>query len=340
LRWKRLLATLCVLAVLPGCFSRHSQIAMSPDPSLDRESRITTWFDYPREPVEASNHNLDVNDTYQVKMLTIASHGKEAGFGDTVGARYYMSRREGPRRLVIVLPIWAASAYPSNKMAKTIRARSDGDTNVLVVLGKQRLIDWTTMARAEDEEAFSMASQRSVEHLTTRIIDVRRFIDWAEGQPEIDPDRIALVGFSLSGIVAAVITGIDPRISASALVMAGGDLGAMFGSCSGKAGKVRDSIRARFGWTQKEYEAKITEDWDVVDPVHYAGNVDPRSVLIIEAAHDHCLPERSREALVEAMGRPQRITLKYGHQNSFLAMTPLAGNYLCDAIYEFLDRTL
>ena len=52
------------------------------------------------------------------------------------------------------------------------------------------------------------------------------------------------------------------------------------------------------------------------------------------------MPERSRDALWEALGRPERIGLQYSHKRSFLSMTPLAANYLCKQINAFLDRTL
>jgi hypothetical protein len=77
-----------------------------------------------------------------------------------------------------------------------------------------------------------------------------------------------------------------------------------------------------------------------MDPVHYAGSVDPDSVMIVDAERDRCMREDSREALADAFGRPRRLTVRYGHKNSFLAMTPLAASYLCDEIFEFLDRTL
>jgi hypothetical protein len=66
--------------------------------------------------------------------------------------------------------------------------------------------------------------------------------------------------------------------------------------------------------------------------------VDPRRVLIIEAAADTCVPRTSRERLWRAMGRPERIAYLYDHRVAFLAMTFLGGNNLQQQIYRFLDR--
>ena len=40
------------------------------------------------------------------------------------------------------------------------------------------------------------------------------------------------------------------------------------------------------------------------------------------------------------MGRPELITLNYGHRKAFLSMTSFGGNWMCDRIVEFLDKRL
>jgi hypothetical protein len=52
------------------------------------------------------------------------------------------------------------------------------------------------------------------------------------------------------------------------------------------------------------------------------------------------MPSVSREALWHAMGRPERISLLYAHNFSFLSMTPLGGSFATDRIWEFLEETL
>jgi hypothetical protein len=52
------------------------------------------------------------------------------------------------------------------------------------------------------------------------------------------------------------------------------------------------------------------------------------------------MPARSRAALWEAMGRPERFTMHYGHKTSFLAMTPLGPNFMRNKALQFLDRVL
>ena len=51
--------------------------------------------------------------------------------------------------------------------------------------------------------------------------DVRRAVDWLQRQPEVDPDRIALVGISLGAILGATALASEPRLHSAALILGG-----------------------------------------------------------------------------------------------------------------------
>ncbi len=46
----------------------------------------------------------------------------------------------------------------------------------------------------------------------TELSDARRIFDFAASQPEVDPKRIGVLGFSMGGGVAALLAGVEPRI--------------------------------------------------------------------------------------------------------------------------------
>jgi dienelactone hydrolase len=52
------------------------------------------------------------------------------------------------------------------------------------------------------------------------VIDLRRGIDLLARRPEVDPERIALVGFSYGGGLAGIVAGVDHRLAA-VVVMSG-----------------------------------------------------------------------------------------------------------------------
>ena len=78
----------------------------------------------------------------------------------------------------------------------------------------------------------------------------------------------------------------------------------------------------------------------VVDPANYPDRVDPNRVLIIEANRDKCVPEKSREDLWLALGKPERISMNYDHAPAFYSMTPLGLSWMRRRIWEFLEPRL
>jgi pimeloyl-ACP methyl ester carboxylesterase len=172
------------------------------------------------------------------------------------------------------------------------------------------------------------------------VIDIRRVVDWAETQTDVDPQRIALIGFSMGALVASVAMATEPRLAAGVLVMGGADPQDILAACDHEIGRGREHVLKQLNWSLEEYRIELAKALARINSARFAGMVDPRRVLIIEAAADTCMPPSSRERLWHAMGRPERIAYLYDHRMAFLAMTFLGGNDLQKQIYRFLDRAL
>ena len=89
-----------------------------------------------------------------------------------------------------------------------------------------------------------------------------------------------------------------------------------------------------------EYQTALEPVVRPYDAATYPGRADPARILIIDAAKDHCIPPDAREALWEVLGRPEHISLNYGHKKAFLSMTPLGFNWMRKQIYRFFDLKL
>lgn len=334
-----------VVLVAAGCVNRHITVPM-PTVAAPRPSGSPTTapgpFDYDREPIPLSNHDLTPKGQYEVKLLSFPSVGKNGQDGNLVTARYYKAWGPDPKKLVIILPIWGSPhVYPAKKMSRVVRSRSDGDAHVLMILGENRIVDFDEIGAAENVEAFRSALAEMAERCRASIVDVRRFIDWAETQPEIDPDRIAVVGLSIGALIAADVALVEPRISVTVMAMGGAGPAEIFGrATAGTTAAAREAILERFDWTVERYEAEVDAQFDFLDASRIDGQVDPRKVLVLDAQYDQRMPAVSRDALWRAMGRPQRISLLYAHNYSFLSMTPLGGSFTSDRIWEFLEATL
>jgi dienelactone hydrolase len=342
---QRRVAIVCAIALvlLSGCFNRRIHTPFNPDDVRHAQggsAEAYREFDYEVAPIQVDNHDLGERGPYTTKHLAFPSHGDNGQEGNLVTIEYYKSALPGKKTLVIVLPIWGSYTYPSRKITKGLVERFDGRVNVMNMLGESYLLDWDAVGQATDEASFTRVARRNAERLRTAIIDIRRLLDWVETQPEIDQERIALVGFSLGAVISGVLANLDDRISTAVLVMGAAHPEELIAHCPGRTEDAREAVLARFGWTVEEYEARIDELFGFLDPEDFELRIEPSQVLMFDAHHDDCMPRTARDALWEAMGRPERISLLYRHKRAFLAMTPLGSNYVPKTIYDFLDRAL
>jgi dienelactone hydrolase len=292
-------------------------------------------------PVEVElSEPVDVTRFHEVMNVSFPSSGMNGGPEQRVDAVYYKSLSPGPKKLVIVLPIWGTSTYPPSRITRGYARRSNGDANIIWVLGDFPLFPWSGLSSTETEAQFVKMARDSAERYRTAVVDMRRLLDWAESRPEIDDSRIAMIGFSMSALVAATLMGNDARISTAVMMMGGADLANVFATCSNRAGEVRTHVLTDYGWSLERYRAFFEDLFGPADPARYAGRYDPDDILMIDAAFDDCMPRESRDALWEAAGRPERLTLLARHRSGFYSLTPLGLNFVRRKIYSFLDEHL
>ncbi len=104
------------------------------------------------------------------------------------------------------------------------------------------------------------------------VVDLRRLLEAADGDPLVDADHPVYAGFSLGAILGTIFCAEEPRIVATALALGGAGIGP-----------------------------------DSANPAHWAGRLAPRATLFIQAERDEVIPRAASEALHAATGEPKRI---------------------------------
>lgn len=336
---------LAALFLSAGCYTSHVRT-----PHIDAgevQERLSfeaaPAFAYEKADVPFINHvrGAGATSAYELRLIEIPSVGENNQKDNLVTAKYYRSTLPGSHPLVIVLPIWGSFTYPPRKFSSSIQRRSDGAVHVLHVQGDTHLADWPGIIAATDKTEFLELWHEAVERQRVTIIDTRRLIDWAEQQPEINGDRVALIGCSLGAFMAGTIATQESRLAAVVTVMGGSHLNSVIATCDGKrATRVRATAAETFGWDRDELAARLEPIMSIVDPAKYPNRVDPERVLIIDANRDKCVPEESRRDLWLALGKPERISMNYDHAPAFYSMTPLGLGWMCRRIWEFLEPRL
>jgi dienelactone hydrolase len=328
-----------------GCYTSHVRTPYvdAGDIQGSRLLKTAPAFTYEKSDVPFTNHveGAGATSMYEFRLLEIPSIGENSQKNNLITAKYFRSTLPGSHPLVIVLPIWGSHTYPPRKISSSFQRRSNGAVHVLHVLGGTHLANWPGIIAATDESEFLELWREAVDRQRVTIVDTRRLIDWAEQRPEIDADRVALIGFSLGAFVAGTIATQEPRLAATVTVMGGSHLNSVIATCDGKrATRVQATAAENFGWDREELAAQLEPIIGVVDAANYPNRVDPKGVLIIDASRDKCVPEKSREDLWLALGKPERISINYDHAPAFYSMTPLGFSWMRRRIWEFLEARL
>ncbi|RMH20439.1 MAG: hypothetical protein D6696_08205, partial [Acidobacteria bacterium] len=334
-------ALLCAL-LAQGCIHhRHVPYAGPAEPRSGGAIRPALFLAEPSParpevvPIETPSDHLRA---YALSLPSVTDNGQP---GMKVTATYYESTSSQPRPLVVVLPIWGSSDFPPKAVVRRLtRPKYGRDAHVLWIHGPNKLFDWPAAYAAASEAELEAEMKRWVEAILGTVVDVRRLVDWALARSPGTRGRVGLVGFSIGAIVGAIAAGSDPRIEVGVFVAGGANLHELVGHCRGRSAELRRIVAERFGWSAGDLERWLEPIFAPVNPARYAGGIDPRRALIIEATKDECIPPSARETLWRAMGRPARIDLPYGHKVSFLAMTALGFRLTSREIMAFLDRQL
>ncbi|GBC93038.1 hypothetical protein HRbin15_01523 [bacterium HR15] len=177
---------------------------------------------------------------------------------------------------------------------------------------------------------FGVYPYYSRDALIQTVIDLRRAVDYLETRPEIDSKRIGYIGASMGGILGAIFAGVDERVQAPILLVAGGNWKIMMDK----------SVLSVFRQNRENRPSKEIEQalkaMEIVDPIHWVGRISPRPVLMINGDADDVVPVESNKALHEAAREPKKVIwYKGGH-----VPPPTEMPKVLDTIMRWLDEHL
>lgn len=157
--------------------------------------------------------------------------------------------------------------------------------------------------------------------------DVRAEVAWLRARPDIDPARIALVGYSEGGLIAPMIAAGDRRIAAIATLAGPGVPGPQLAREQIEEAVNRDP-NVPAADKAKEIEKQLADpptpreaSFLAIDPLQYAAQVR-QPALIVQGGSDITVPLRSAERLASAMraGGNRDVTVRIlpGVSHAFL----------------------
>jgi dipeptidyl aminopeptidase/acylaminoacyl peptidase len=171
-------------------------------------------------------------------------------------------------------------------------------------------------------------------------LDISAVIDWLQKQPQVDRDRIGIMGMSRGGMSTLRTAALDERLRA---VVAFGPVTDLMQQVRGVAAYAPGRYKMLVQWLGGEPDER-REFYETVQAISYADRIR-QPVLFVHGAHDmHCPPEQSiwMKRELERYGNRQvelEIVPGMGHYGDAIPNTYIF-DHLAGLIIPFFERRL
>jgi dienelactone hydrolase len=152
----------------------------------------------------------------------------------------------------------------------------------------------------------SMNLSHTLDAIRQTVLDVRCAVAWLASRPEIDANKLGIVGTSLGSFLSAIVAANEPRIKNVCLMLTGGGLvDAYYDHPLAKPyTPLIDLIGGKF--TMKTLLAPV-------DPLTYARQLKGKNLLMICASRDDIVPPKAAVRLWEATGKQKILWVDGTH---------------------------
>ena len=162
--------------------------------------------------------------------------------------------------------------------------------------------------------------------------DTRRLMDHLQTHPEIDSERIYLVGASFGAVTGANVVALDDRIRAASLIVGGANIPVIL-----EAPAMREEVGNRLlYWIAGKI---FTFVMNPADPIHYAAQTAGTPILMQNAEHDTLVTPAAGKELYNALGEPKEIRwYPCEHPGMYEEEAPIVEDMLNDALQWLLQQ--
>lgn len=251
---------------------------------------------------------------------------------------YYQPRKGTNWPLAILVHGWGdRSVLPCKMLARDL-SRKGIASFILYLVFHQRRMPSEVISRLPN-----LTPEEWFEGYQTSVIDIRQVIDWAGKNKDINKGQISVIGISLGGIISAISMGVDKRIGAGVIIVAGGNYQTRTWLRKTEPGHTE----AEYKQSEKLYAHYLREVAQkgvdnvtalkrgyLTDPVTFSSYLRQRPLLMLNATWDERFPKQSTIDLWKACGKPEIKWYPATHSSIWL-FYPL----LLKQIAQFLEST-
>lgn len=157
--------------------------------------------------------------------------------------------------------------------------------------------------------------EQTMSGIRQTVLDCRAATAWLAARPEVNADKLGLVGTSLGSIVGANVAAAEPRLKNVCLLLpAGGLVDALYDHPQAKP---YTGLLTLVGG--KDGLKRLIAP---IDPITYAPQLRQRNLLMVAATRDDVLPPSAARALWEASGKQTIVWVDGTHVGAAANIIP------------------
>jgi len=269
---------------------------------LKPDSRLLAPFEYDKTELTTVTTSVKVSDSYQVIQVDFISKTGPGPDWAPFHADYYKLNKPGQHPVILLLPILKGKEKVIESFARFFAQNG----YAAIVVQRQK----------------SFKSLKTFEGVNTilhqAVINHKVVIDWLEKRPEIDNQNMGVLGLSMGGIKASLLSAVDKRIKAGVLVIAAGDIPwVLMHTRENGLIRKRKAHLEKFNLMPEQLFTALKSDIKF-DPLYYAPYMNAEKTLMVLARFDRIAPIAKGLALRAAIGDPETIFLPTGHFTAVL----------------------
>ncbi len=225
---------------------------------------------------------------------------------NTVHAEYYRPAGKGPFPAVIVLDITGGNQMLSRHISNHFARHGVAGLFVqMAYYGPRR-------PAGSKLRLLSPNLPHTIKAVTQTVLDLRVAACWLESRPEVDGQRLGIMGTSLGSFMAALTAEMEPRLGRVSVLLGGG--GFIDGYADHPLAAPYFKVFEKLGGKKETLKKFIAP----IDPITCAANLKKRKLLILAASRDDIVPPRMARLLWEASGKQKIVWYDATHYSAVL----------------------
>lgn len=275
----------------PETFLREAPAAPPSTPQPPVEDEILRLFDYD------ASAPLDVEEVSVVEMKNQGYRYHDITYASPMGGRVpatllVPTTSSGPFAGILLM-----HGLPGNRTNNASFARGLVATGAVVIM-----ID-APFARPENRDRagwpLTFSEVDRLEQIQL-MVDLRRAVDLLRAREDVDPERLAYVGYSYGAAMGGLLAGIEPRLKAFGLMVGDGGLIAHFTAADGT---LFSELSSRSDEERETWLALL----EPIEPIRFVGRAAPGSLFFQNALRDEAVTRDDALAYQAAGSEPKRI---------------------------------